>query len=396
MTARPKLRPAIAAAIFVASVAGGAYSQNAAAQIPTRTLGAPEFEFTEPMTRVTSVRALSDGRVIASDMGEGAVRLLDPRTQSATSIGRRGQGPGEYGIPGTLLAASGDTTWMVDMLGRRFLVIPPSGTAAPTTMPIVEGAVSNLMFMLPASADRDGRLYAESMSFGVQRGAQGGRAAVQLPESIPVIRIDRRRGATDTLIWVQQPRVQIEVAGAGRAGGNPQMRARGASPFGGRDAWAAGPDGSVAIVRRDGYRVEWIAPDGRRTVGPPIPFVQHRVTDADKEAVIKESQGAVVAMGGAVPANFDLRGFLESMDWPEFFPPFLGLVHIDPSGRVWIPVSPPRYGDDIIYDVVDRQGRLVERVKLPPKTRLVGFSGGALWSVRVDEDDLQYLQRRKP
>ena len=365
-------------------------SASAQAPPPVRTLGAPDFEFTEPMTRVTAVRALSDGRVIVSDMGERTVRLLDPRTQSAATVGRQGQGPGEYGLPGPLLAAAGDTTWLVDMLGRRFLVITPAGLPG-ATMPIVEGAANALRLTIPTSADRDGRLYAEQTTMVAQRGARGG--AVQFPESIPVVRIDRSRGSTDTVFWSQQPRMSIEVSGAR---GSQQMRARGASPFSGRDGWAAGTDGAVAVVRVNGYRVEWIAPDGRRTVGPALPFTQQRVTDADKEAVIKESQGMMMAVGGAAPAGFDIRAFLESMDWPEYKPPFLGQVHVAPDGRAWIPVTPPRFGDAITYDVVDRQGRLVERVKFPAKTHLIGFSGGALYSVRVDDDDLQYLQRRRP
>jgi hypothetical protein len=382
-------RATIPAGVWLAGVALAAPAL-AQSNVPVRTLGPPEFEFTEPMTRVMSVRALSDGRVIASDMGERVVKLLDPRTQSATTVGRQGQGPGEYVIPGPLLPAAGDTTWLVDMVARRFLVITPTGTT-PTTMPIVEGPTSALQLMIPSAADRSGRLYAEQTTMMAQRGARG--AAVQFPESIPIVRIDRARGSTDTIVWSQQPKMSIEVSGAGRGG---QMRARGASPFAGRDGWAAGADGSVAIARVNAYRVEWIAPNGQRTVGPPLPYTQQKVTDADKEAVIKESQAMMMGVGGAMPAGFDLRTFLESMDWPENKPPFLGQLYMAPDGRVWIPTAPPVYGGDITYDVVDRQGRLVERVKMPAKTRMLGFSGGALYTARVDEDDLQYIQRRRP
>ena len=45
------------------------------------------------------------------------------------------------------------------------------------------------------------------------------------------------------------------------------------------------------------------------------------------------------------------------------------------------------------YDVIDAAGKVVSRVALPVKTRVVGFGNGVVYTVRTDEDDLQYLQR---
>jgi hypothetical protein len=47
----------------------------------------------------------------------------------------------------------------------------------------------------------------------------------------------------------------------------------------------------------------------------------------------------------------------------------------------------------LLYDIINGQGKLVERVQLPPRTKLVGFGVSTVYVVRLDQDDLQYLQR---
>jgi hypothetical protein len=46
-----------------------------------------------------------------------------------------------------------------------------------------------------------------------------------------------------------------------------------------------------------------------------------------------------------------------------------------------------------VYDVFTRTGGLIGRVELPPSTRLVGFGSDKLYTVRLDDDELQYFER---
>ena len=46
-----------------------------------------------------------------------------------------------------------------------------------------------------------------------------------------------------------------------------------------------------------------------------------------------------------------------------------------------------------MYDILDRTGRLSERVQLPPRSRIVGFGSGSIYLVRVDDVDLEHLYR---
>jgi hypothetical protein len=46
------------------------------------------------------------------------------------------------------------------------------------------------------------------------------------------------------------------------------------------------------------------------------------------------------------------------------------------------------------YDVIDRTGKLTFRVVMPGHTRIIGFGpDGAIYAVRRDDSDLEYLQR---
>jgi hypothetical protein len=58
-----------------------------------------------------------------------------------------------------------------------------------------------------------------------------------------------------------------------------------------------------------------------------------------------------------------------------------------------------RPGDDptLVYDVFDRAGKLLRHVRLPDATRLVGSGKNSIYLVRIDDDDLQWLERyRRP
>src|SRR5512147_1919751 len=90
-----------------------------------RVLSKPEVELTDPFTNVGGLRELSDGRVIVVDRGDRAVYLVDFKSGTSTQIGRPGAGPKEYGIPGNLLAVSGDSTLLTDGGNRRVLALGP-------------------------------------------------------------------------------------------------------------------------------------------------------------------------------------------------------------------------------------------------------------------------------
>jgi hypothetical protein len=75
-------------------------------------------------------------------------------------------------------------------------------------------------------------------------------------------------------------------------------------------------------------------------------------------------------------------------------PPFLAQAAVArPNGQVWVLRTQKPGNDAPLYDVFDDNGRVIGHVTLPHKMRLVGFGLGTVYLVRIDDDDLEYLQR---
>jgi hypothetical protein len=87
--------------------------------------------------------------------------------------------------------------------------------------------------------------------------------------------------------------------------------------------------------------------------------------------------------------EFDVR---EPARWASHLPPYTG-IQASPDGLLWVAV-PNSVGDRSgHHDVLDGTGSLVARVVLAPGETLIGLGRGTAYTMRTDEDDLQYLRR---
>jgi hypothetical protein len=83
------------------------------------------------------------------------------------------------------------------------------------------------------------------------------------------------------------------------------------------------------------------------------------------------------------PATPPIAQVVSPSDLPDYYPPILqsGLMKADFRGNVWIlPSTTAQIGRGLLYDVVNRKGELVERVRLPEGRALEGFGrNGAVY-----------------
>lgn len=358
-------------------------------QVPSsRTLAAPVNTSGDAFTNISSVRELSNGKVIVSDLLDKSVHLLDLATGASVQIGREGGGPGEYGFPGELLPLPGDTTLLVDRVNRRFLIILPNGKTG-GTIPFPQNTFND-----PRGIDREGRIYFQGSLLG--SGFTPGEPA---PDSLPITRWDRRRNVTDTVTFLKVPSMNVNASGGGSRGGAVMFRMQ---PFSPEDGWAVGLDGRVGVARVTDYHVEWFSPARQRTAGPANKVAPVRVTEADKEALRRQSANGprmMVAVGGggtasrAAPPPPNLPAG-DELQYPEFKPPFPGRsTWVTPEGMLWVLRSRPASDPVPQIDVFDQRGNLVSQVKLPENRRVVGFGNGVVYLAHTDSDDLQWLER---
>ena len=362
-----------------------------AQQPAMRTLTTPEAEFKESFDAVSALRELPRGRVLLTDLGPKTVILADFASGQQTTVGRNGQGPGEYQFPGELIPLPGDSTLLVDRVSRRFLRIGPDGTIG-KTLPFPDGLSG---MPEPRGADSQGRIYFQASAF---QGGPGDLGDPQIPDSVALVRWDRALNRIDTVTRVKIPAIKMQVSGTSNARA-VMMRSQ---PYAAADEWAVAADGRVGVARVGDYHVEWLGPQASR--GAAVRYDPVKVTDADKQAymnAMKNSRNRIVVnQGGPGRGAQELKPpepDASEFDWPATKPPFRAggqrAAFVTPEGQLWLARSSSARDSTPVFDVFDARGALTTRVSLPLGRRVVGMGQGVLYAVRTDEDGLQWLER---
>ena len=374
--------------LILVAVASTASAQSA----PTVTLARSDARFAEPFSSLAGIRELAGGRLVVSDRLEQSVSVIDFRTGTMTPVGRQGQGPGEYTMPGPLFAFPGDSTMLLDLGNMRGIIVTPDGKLGKT----VDLLSPEGLPLIPRAADGRGRLYAQPVLM------LRGSTTTSGPDSTPLLRLTLATKMIDTVAWLANSGIAggggaFSSRSGGSGGGGPRNISLRARPYSPDDGWAVTPDGRIAVVRATGYHVEWLAPGGRRTPGPALRYEPVKIGKAEKEQwADQRAKGSVMIM--RTPQGSQTmrapKPNIDEQDWPEAKPPFEAQgVLATPEGEVWIRVSQPASAKAAVFDVVDAAGRLVKHVKLPDGRRLVGFGRGTLYAVQTDADDLEWLER---
>lgn len=336
----------------------------------------------EEFVAIRSVRELSDVRLLVTDWHENRLVIIDWRAGTARNVGAKGQGPGEYESPYVLVALPGDSTLMSDGNTRQWFLIVGDRIVSSTT---AERTLNAHAGPLLVGADHAGRVLATPQNFAaVTRHIREMRAGVRTsaPDSLYAILGHRSRERVDTIARLLQHSGRRKTV-MPRTGGNIPWVLN--PPLDGDEQAVMFSDGWIAFARRNPYRIEWRRPDGTLVRGGPIPVPPIPVDDREKRALIARRYAA----GGKpmfLPEDFE--------DWPRTLPPFLDRALLSlPDGRlvVWRTPSAATPGNN--YDIIDRTGRLVERLALPANERLVGFGARSAYVVVKDDDDVERLRR---
>lgn len=348
-----------------------------------RTLGAPTATHDHEFTGIDGVRELRDGRVIVLDARDRSIHVIDLRAKSGKTVGRLGEGPGEFRLPRVLLPIGGDTTLVEDM-GRygKLLVITPTGELG-SFVSTQDNTFGRETFVVNA-VDAMGRFYENSYT----------------SDSNAIVRWDRARSRRDTIARVSMKTVSPLIRprptsggatrdGAQRSGGTPP-------PFSTFSQWAVSGDGHLAIVTPEPYRVTLVSPSGVRVQSQPVPFTPVPVGEREREDYRVEHQRpvpAIIVTSAGQTATYRKPDYTEPAEWPSTLPAFLPYaVSYASNGMLWVKRA-TRSGAPPLYDIFDNTAKRIYQLELPPRTKLVGFGAGTVYLARVDEDDLHYLQR---
>ena len=145
-------------------------------------------------TAITSIRELSDGRILVTDPRDLQLVVADFRTGDVRQISRRGGGPGEYGFAAPVHAIAGDSSLMADFLQRRVLLLDQDKIVATVA---ADNAVIRATQGFITFADRVGNVVSQKSSDPPE-----GQSTTSMKDSTAVIRVARRTGRMDTLAMV--------------------------------------------------------------------------------------------------------------------------------------------------------------------------------------------------
>jgi hypothetical protein len=317
----------------------------------------------------------SRGRIFVFDNHASQIKVYSPNGSFERSIGRPGDGPGEFRGADALWVGPADTILVSSLRAQRFDRFAPDGSNAGTfRMALQDG------YPLEATTTPSGRMAQRRRPF-----AATADDMVEDPmDAIVILATDGT--VTDTLMTF--PADQMFGPGA-RAENRlfcPEL------------SWDLTEDMQVVFGLTDDYRIHFYG-DGQLTRVITKPFEPVPVTDQHKEARIDLSKGYMAEAG--VPPAVQER-LLGRIRFCQSFPVF-GRVTAGPHESVWVQrvrnAAGAMNADDLAalalpeWDVFDSAGRFLGVVHHPDGFEARLFRDNRIYGVWHDELDVEYVLR---
>ena len=364
-----------------------------------------------------------------------------------------------YGSPfGGLVPYRGDSTLFVDPSALSMLVIDPAGKLG-RTMAVPRShdatAIAGNGLGVPGF-DAHGRLvYHGQPKFQLLGSPGAGPRAPVFPDSLPLVRVDLATRKLDTVAFVRVAFGKHTVTQD--ANGRESVTTL-QNPLPVVDDWAVLSDGTIMILRGQDFHADLVGTDGKLRSAPKMPHDWQRMNDEQKVAFLDSTKAAMEkaraemqarlaagtvsgagggtpggAAGGSAPAGGAGAGmtivistsrddgpparngeppprggapavtmsvppitFVPASELPDYKPAFArGGARADADGHVWVRLIATKPMPGPVYDVIDGQGRLVDRVVLPPNSAVAGFGPGGVVYLGVRDSAGVHLQRAR-
>jgi hypothetical protein len=311
--------------------------------------------------------AFADGkgrRFLVGDFAAGKVDTLGAPADSGQAVP-----DGRYRLPGWVARLGGDTLALVDFAAIRTTLWSPDGKFARTLpLPLAGGPTPTLAY------DTAGHAYKADLTSVLGGAAPGARVR---RDSLPVLRIDLKSGAVDTIAHMGGPDFGLATFG--------EQTQEVAKVFGPTDAFGTLPDGRLWVARARTHSVDWRATDGTWTRGAPHPWTQVPVTAADKQRVMDRLKERGLPQGLKIEFPF-----------AETKPSF-EIAYGVPNGEVWLQYSRASEEAPLTYAVFGTDGKYLREVAAPAGIQIAGFgANGAAYGVTREADGRRGVVRLTP
>lgn len=398
--------------------------------IPIRELLPPDATAADRFGNIFNVRQIANGRVLVNDGARHQLSLLDAKLANRAivldSLSEGGQFYGTYRTP--LIPYLGDSTFFPDMASKTLLLIDGAGKVVRAVAAPKARDLPIYLFRSQSGVDVRGNLIYRAQYARENQIGEYLDVIPQFSDSEPLVRANFETRTVDTIASVKIEPFNGYTASKDSAG-NIMTDAAGrriptitSKPLNTIDEWSALSDGSIAIVRGHDYHVDIIQPDGKKISAPKLPFDFRRLTDEDKQQLLDSAKAAeskrrreVAAEpirprnigggrgaatgggGGGLPPVVPFYEYQPASQMPDYYPPIrVGATKPDADGHLWIlPTTSARsLKGELVYDVVNNRGAMIERVRMPVGRSVAGFGRGGIVYLMSQGSDKQWILER--
>ncbi|MFO7734178.1 MAG: 6-bladed beta-propeller [Candidatus Aminicenantes bacterium] len=301
------------------------------------------------LNRPQSLQVDADGNIYVLDWGDVDIKVFAPDGRRLRTVGRKGQGPGEFDTPADFALSADGRIFLLSGRQHRLSVLDGSGTYLSSFA--VDGFCSGL------AVDRSNRVYYSQM-LTPDVGGVGGE--YQLSQNrIALFRTDEKGTDTTKLGEYLDITMLRKVTKLGEGVSSQSMSSREAY----RTSWLVGPDDRVYIGYNKDYRLDVYDPEWNLLFrfGREFTPLRHPAYKPD----------------GAHPEFYPAFS-----DWRKFF---------DDEGNLWLQQYVEEGVEEFVFDVFTPEGIYLKQVRAPQNLFLV--RGDLAYSIVRAEDEFLVVKR---
>jgi hypothetical protein len=339
---------------------------------PVVQIGAVDGDDAYLFARVRGGVRLSDGRIAVLDDRAAEVRIFDADGRHVRTLGRKGEGPGEFDTASFLGRLPGDTLVVVDTPRRRINFFHPDDGF----IRAVTARDDDAGYLLVAGMFGDGTLVEFNTVFNADAPEGYARRPVEYRtvgrDGAGVAELGTYPGYESVLAMVSEGDQTFAMTGQAPFGKQPAVAVGGERFFfGSQDTW------EIRVLRMDGSLERLIRWD--RT---PEPVTEAQVADFVDRVVSRMEDNNLARR---------YRRFYADAPAPETHPAY-GDLFVDRLGWLWVqeyrvdPEAPDH------WTVLDPDGRVAGAAELPADFRLLDIGRDYVLGRWVDDLGVSYVR----
>jgi hypothetical protein len=341
-------------------------------------LGSLDGPAAEQFGYARDLAPLPDGGVAVLDAQAAEVRVFGPDGAHVRTLGKRGQGPGEFTSPVALARVAGDSLAVYDSRLGRVTVFAPDGSLGR----VVTVAFDGYGRPYRASFFSDVRMVGQSTFTPGSLGADGEAAFHQ---DSAVLVVNTPTGALVDTVGIQPTSEEVlTITQSDQGISITKVGVR----FARSGVFVAHPDG-VWSGFGDHWELRLHDPaDGQLKRIVRAPGLDRPLTDAEAKSIVDEA----LARDTTPDQLRAWRKLNELSPRPELRPAYDRLL-VDDQERLWLREWPGASSGTLRWWVFAVDGGLLGQVNVPGGFQLLAVSGAQAWGVTRDELGVPYVER---